>query len=298
MRIFVTGATGFVGSAIVKELLDAGHKVLSLARSASSADQLIAIGAEVHRGSLDDLESLKRGAELADGVIHTAFIHDFSKFGENCETDRGAIEAMGSILAGTDKPLIITSGTGLFNLGRLVTEDDQITVGSASPRKASEEAAAVVAAQGVKISIVRLPPSVHDAGDYGFVPLLIALAREKSMSAYIGDGDNRWPAVHRLDAARLFRLALEKNVPSIYHAVGEEGLLFREIAEVIGKNLALPVVSKSGEDAAEYFGWFQHFASLNSPASSEQTRKALNWQPTHRGLIADLDSEAYFKRSE
>ncbi|MFD0795365.1 SDR family oxidoreductase [Mucilaginibacter litoreus] len=296
MHVFVTGASGFVGSAVVQELINAGHSVLGLARSDASADRLIAAGAGVHRGSLDDLESLKAGAAAADGVIHTGFIHDFSKFQENCETDRRAIEAMGSVLIGTTKPLVITSATGLFNLGRIVTESDKATPETSfNPRRASEEAADAVAGQDVNVSVVRLPPSVHDAGDHGFVPMLINLAREKGAAAYIGEGLNRWPAVHRLDAANLYRLALDKNEKkAVYHAIGDPGIPFREITDLIGKNLNLPVVSKAGEDAAQHFGWFLHFASMDSPASSEQTRNVLNWAPTHKGLIADLDSEAYF----
>lgn len=296
MRVFVTGATGFVGSAIVQELLDAGHQVLGLARSEASAAQLKAVGADVHYGSLTDLDSLKQGVDAADAVIHTAFIHDFSKFAENCETDRGVIEAMGDVLQGTSKPLIITSGTGILSLGRLVLETDLANAETTqTPRKASEEAAAAAAARGVKVSVVRLPPSVHDANDHGFVPLLINLAREKGLAAYVDDGSNRWPAVHRLDAALLYRLILEKNAPpAIYHAVGEEGIPFRDITAIIGKHLDIPVVSKTGQEAADYFGWFLYFASLNTPASSEWTRSVLGWEPTHRGLLQDVDSETYF----
>ncbi len=300
MRVFVTGATGFVGSAIVLELLNAGHQVLGFARSEASAAQLKAVGAEVHYGELTDLDSLKRGAQAADAVIHTAFIHDFSKFAENCETDRAVIEAMGSVLEGTDKPLIITSGTGLISLGRPALETDLATTeNTKTPRKASEEAAAAVAARGVKVSVVRLPPSVHDAKDHGFVPMLINLAREKGVAAYVGDGNNQWPAVHRLDAARLYRLILEKNgAPATYHAVAEECIPFREITAIIGKHLDIPVESKSGQDTAGYFGWFLHFASLDTPASSEWTRDTLGWQPTNRGLLQDVDSDAYFPSIE
>ena len=296
MRVFVTGATGFIGSAIVQELLAAGHQVTGLVRSAESAKQLTAVGSQAHLGTLDDLDSLRQGAAASDGVIHTAFIHDFSKFKENCEIDRQAIEAMGTVLAGSARPLIITSGTALLSLGRLATEEDRPTTGSSTnPRVASEEAAASVAANGVNVSVVRLPPSVHGQGDHGFVPLLINLAREKGVAAYIGEGLNHWPAVHRLDAARLYRLVLEKgSAGSVFHGVAEEGVPFRDIAGIIGKRLNLPVVSKSPTEAADHFGWFTHFAAIDSPASSKQTRELLGWQPKQTGLLADFDSEAYF----
>jgi len=295
MRVFVTGATGFVGSAVVKELLGAGHSVLGLARSDEGAATLAAAGADVHRGSIYDLPSLQAGAEQADGVIHTAFNHDFSKFKENCETDRGVIESFGEVLAGSDRPLLITSGTALLGHGRLATEEENYTVSSDKlPRVASEEAAAAVKARGVNVSVVRLPPSVHGDGDHGFVPMLIDMAREKGVSAYIGEGQNRWPAVHRSDAAKVYRLALERGVSARYHPVADDGVPFRKIAEVIGSRLGVPVVAKSPEEAAAHFGWFAHFAALDNHASSALTQEWLGWNPTGPGLIEDLDRPAYF----
>jgi nucleoside-diphosphate-sugar epimerase len=295
MRIFLTGATGFIGSAIVPELINAGHQVVGLARSDANAKSLAAAGAQVHRGSIEDLDSLRSGASAADSVIHTAFNHDFSKWAENCENDRLAIEALGSALAGSNRPLVVTSGTGLVTRpdGRPAAENDAPT--STVPRIKSEEAANAMAARGVHVSVVRLPPSVHGDGDHGFVPTLVRIAREKRAAAYVGEGSNRWPAVHRLDAAHLYRLVLEKGAAGArYHGVGEEGIPFRDIAGVIGRRLNVPVVSKTPEEAAEHFGWFSHFAALDSPASSTKTREQLGWRPTRVGLIADLERGSYF----
>jgi nucleoside-diphosphate-sugar epimerase len=297
MRIFVTGATGFVGEAVVRELLAAGHSVLGMARVDAGADALARIGAAVHRGDLLDTESLAAGAKACDGVIHTAFIHDFSKFKENCEIDRHAIEALGSALAGSDRPLVVTSGTGLLSSANIITEEDVPASGpNAIPRVASEEAAASLAARGVNVSVVRLPPSVHGDGDHGFVPLLIGLAREKRVSAYVGEGLNRWPAVHRFDAARVFRLAVEKGVAGArYHGLAEEGVPFRDIASVIGRRLNLPVISKDAAEATDHFGWFTHFAGMDNLASNQRTRELLGWEPKQIGLIADIDRPRYFE---
>ncbi len=293
MRVFVTGATGFVGSAVVQELINHGHKVLGLGRTEAAAKSLAATGVEVHRGSLEDLDSLRSGASAADGVIHLAFIHDFNNYGPAAQADQRAIETMGAALAGSNKPLIVTSGTLVVERkGPLATEKD--TPNPNFPRK-SEEAALELASKGVRASTVRLPPSVHGDGDHGFVPMIIHTAREKNASAYVGDGQNRWPAVHRLDAAHLFRLVLEKGVAGrSYHAIGDEGVPTKEIAEAIGRGLNLPVVSKSNEDAANHFGWMARFFSLDGPASSKLTEQELGWRPTQRGLIEDIEKAGYF----
>jgi len=294
MRVFVTGATGFIGSAIVQELIAAGHEVLGLARSDTAAESLAAAGARVHRGELSDLDSLRRGATRSDGVIHTGFTHDFANFRAACEADRRAILALGSALEGSERLLVITSGIGLLPSGELATEASMPPSPSPNPRVASEEAAHAIAARGARVSVVRLAPSVHGEGDHGFVPILIKLAREKKTSAYLGDGLNRWPAVHRLDASRLFTLAFEKGVPATYHGVAEEGVPFRDIAEAIGNRLDLPVARIAPEDASSHFGWFAHFAAMDVLASSRRTQEALGWLPTRPGLIEDIAQPAYY----
>ena len=294
MRVFVTGATGFIGSAIVPELINAGHQVLGLTRSDAGARSLVAAGAEPHRGDLEDLESLRSGAAQSDGVIHCAFDHNFSNFVANCEKDRRAIEALGAALAGSDRPLIITSGTGMGNAGTgQPATEDTFNPNHPNPRKASELAGASVLAAGVNVSVVRLP-QVHNTVKQGLITPAVAIAREKGVSAYVGDGLNRWPAAHVLDVARLYRLALEKREAGArYHAVAEEGIPVRDIAEVIGRGLKAPVVSLSPEEAAGHFGWLAAFVGLDLPASSAQTQARLGWRPTGPGLIADLEQMRY-----
>ena len=294
MRVFVTGATGFIGSAVVKELISAGHQVVGLARSDSSAEALKAAGAGVHRGDLEDLASLRSGAANADGVIHAGFIHDFSRFKEVCEIDRIAIETMGNELKGSNKPFIVTSGTALVSPGRLATEDMLPPADKVVPR-VSEQAADAVAALGVRAASIRLSPSVHGDGDrHGFVPMLIDIARKKGASAYIGDGANRWNGVHRLDAARLYRLALENAVAGQrFHGVAEEAIAFKDIAQAIGKQLNIPVISIPAAEAADHFGWFAGFAGIDCPASSKITQERVNWHPVQPTLLADMENGVY-----
>jgi nucleoside-diphosphate-sugar epimerase len=295
MKVFVTGATGFIGSAVVRELIGAGHQVLGLARSDAGVKSLIAAGAQAHQGDLEDLESLRSGAAAADAVIHTAFIHDFSKFEKNCEIDRRAIEAMGDALAGSDRPLLITSGTGMGIAvpGQLATED-HLNFSHPNPRIASELAGVAVMKRGVNVSVVRLP-QVHNTVKQGLVSPFIQLARTKGVVAYIGDGLNRLAAAHVLDVAHLYKLALEKHeAGSRYHAVAEEGVSVREIAEVIGRGLKVPVVSLLPEEAPAHFGWLAAFMCFDMPASSAQTREKLGWNPTGPSLLTDLENMNYF----
>jgi nucleoside-diphosphate-sugar epimerase len=294
MRIFLTGATGFIGSALVPELIAAGHQVIGTARSDAGARALIEAGAEVHRATLEDPESLRAGAARADGVIHTAFDHDFSKFVENCEKDKRAIAALGAALAGSDRPLVITSGTGvgIAEVGELATED-VCNTRHPNPRVASELAGNALLESGVNVSVVRLP-QVHNPFRQGLITPLVAVAREKGVSAYVGEGRNRWPAGHVSDVARLYRLAVEKREPGArYHAVGEEGVASRDIAEVLGRGLNLPVVSVAPEDAAAHFGWMAMFVGMDMPASSALTQARLGWHPSGPTLISDLNEARY-----
>lgn len=287
MRVFVTGATGFIGSAIVKELLEAGHQVLGLARSDSGAKAVAAAGAEVHRGSLEDLESLKQGATGVDGVIHTAFIHDFTDFAANAATDKAAIEAMTTALAGSNKPLIVTSGClGLATEEALPHAD--------FPRK-SEQVGLTAVARGVRAMVIRLPPSVHGDGDHGFVPALIKLAREKGCAIYVAEGQSLWPAGHRLDVAKLYRLALEKgSAGAVFHGVADEGIATRQIAEIIARRLNVPAVSKTPDEAAAMLGFIGRVLGMGGLSSSRLTQERLGWKPTHPGLVEDLEQGTYF----
>jgi nucleoside-diphosphate-sugar epimerase len=292
MRVFVTGATGFIGSAVVRELLDAGHQVLGLTRSDAGAEALTLAGAAVHRGDLEDLESLRSGAAASDAVIHTAFRHDWSRFAESCELDKRAIEAMGAVLQDSSRPFIVTSGVGVAQ-GRTATEDDPPLPSSPSLPRVSEVTAAALMERGIHAIVMRLP-QVHDTVKQGLVTALIAIAREKGASAYVGDGQNRWPAAHVLDAARLYRLALEKGTAGArYHAVAEEGVPLKDIATAIGRGLNVPVISISQEQAQEHFGFFGFFAGRDSAVSSAQTRRQLGWEPTGPGLIEDLTNMNY-----
>ena len=293
MRVFVTGATGFIGSRIVPELLGAGHQVLGLARSDAGAQSLIAAGAQVQHGDLEDLDSLRAGAAGADAVLHTAFRHDWTRFAESCELDKRAIETIGSVLQGSERPLLVTSGLAVLAAGRAAAEDDPPLPVSASYPRASEATAAALAARGVNTSVVRLP-QVHDTRKQGLVTYLINIAREKGVSAYIGEGLNHWAAAHVLDAARLYRLALEKHEPGArYHAVAEEGVPLRDIAERIGRGLKVPVVAISVEEAAAHFGFLARFVGMDLQGSSAQTRAKLGWNPTGPSLLTDLANMRY-----
>jgi nucleoside-diphosphate-sugar epimerase len=306
MRVFVTGASGWIGSAVTSELIGVGHQVTGLARSDDSASALIAAGAEVHRGTLDDLDSLRSAAAASDGVIHLAFKHDIAFSGDfqgAADADRAAVEALGDALAGSDRPFAIASGTLGIAPGRLATEEDGHgpDAGTAAwgegprTRLATAEWVLSLASRGVRASVVRLPPTNHGDGDHGFLATLVALARDKGASGYIGDGTNRWPAVHRLDSARLFDLALERApAGSTLHAVADEGVPIRDIAEVIGRHLNVPVVSVSPDDAGEHFAWLAAFLAADAPASSALTRELLGWQPAQPALLADLEQGHYF----
>jgi nucleoside-diphosphate-sugar epimerase len=294
MRVFVTGGPGFIGSAVVPDLIKAGHSVIGLARSDANEAALKAMGADVLRGSLEDTDSLRKGSAGSDGVIHLAFIHDFAKFAENGQIDKRAIEAMGEALAGTNKPMVVTSGVGLLAPGRLSTEEDVARIGDAIPR-VSESAAFAFAERGVRVSAVRLPQVHGGDGKAGFVGYLYEIARQKGVSAFVGDGSNRWAAAHRADVAPVYRLALEKGVAGArYHAVGDEGVRLRDIAEIIGRQLNVPVVSIPQDKAAEHFGWLALFASGDVPSSSALTQQRLGWKPTNIGLIADISKPGYF----
>ncbi|WP_395067808.1 SDR family oxidoreductase [Paraburkholderia silvatlantica] len=294
MRVFVTGATGWVGSAVVRELVEAGHQVIGLVRSAQGVEKLVAAGARLLVGSLEDVERLREGASEADAVIHTAFNHDWSRFAENSLVERRAIEAMGATLEGSSRPFLVTSGVALLAPGRIATEWDVAPPVSETFPRASEAAVSELIARGVRATTIRLAPSVHGMGDHGFVPRLAAIAREKGVSAYVGEGLNRWPAVYRLDAARVYRLALEKVTAGPFHAIGETGIALKDIAGAISRSLGLPLVSLSADEAIEHFGWFAPFVAIDAPASSDHTRALLGWTPERAGLLADLTQSGYF----
>lgn len=296
MRVFVTGASGWVGSAVVPELINAGHEVVGLARSEASAGALAAAGADVHRGSLEDLDTLREGAAKSDGVIHLAFIHDFNHFEAANKVDRQAIEAMGSALEGSGRPLLIASGVLTTAQGRPATEDDPPLPGF--PRSEAATITLDLAGKGVRSSVVRLPPTTHGRGDHGFIATIVGVARQRGVSGHVGDGSNVWAAVHRSDAARLYRLALEDaTAGSVWHAVAEEGVPTRAIAEVIGRHLDIPVVSIAPEESAEHFGWIGVFWGANAPASSTLTQQRLGWQPTGPSLLEDLEAGRYFEQN-
>ncbi len=292
MRVFVTGATGFVGTAVTAELIGAGHEVLGLARSEAGAEALAALGAQAHPGSLEDLASLESGAAQTDGVIHLAFNHDFSTYQANCEDDRRVVAALAAALAGSDRPLLVTSGTGMSTAGpgKTASEDDPPASSALLPRAASEEAAQAAAAEGVNAGVVRLP-QVHDTQKHGLITYAIELARAKGVSAYVGEGANRWTAAHVSDTARLYRLALERGERGArYHAIAEEGIAMRAIAEAVGRRVGVPARSILAEEAPAHFGWMAMFATHDVPASSALTREKLGWAPTGPGLIADIEA--------
>jgi nucleoside-diphosphate-sugar epimerase len=294
MRVFVTGASGWVGSAVVPELTEAGHHVVGLARSEQSAEALAATGVEVLRGSLQDLDILNEGAAKSDGVIHLAFVHDFDHYDASNQTDRAAIATMGAALEGSDRPLVIASGVATTAQGRPATENDPSA--PEFPRSPAGAKTHALAEQGVRSSVVRLPPTVHGSGDAGFVPMLIGIARDKGVSGYVGNGDNVWPAVHRVDAARVFRLALELAPPgSVWHAVGDQGVPTRAIAEVMSRHLGLPVRSIAPEGAAAHFGWLGVFWGADVPTSSTLTQERLGWRPAGPGLMEDFEAGHYFR---
>jgi nucleoside-diphosphate-sugar epimerase len=298
MKVFVTGATGFIGSAIVRELLEAGHEVTGLARSESSAEALERAGAQTHRGTLEDVDSLRAGAAAADGVIHTAFIHDFTRHDESAEIDRRAVAAFIDTLAGSDRPLVIASGTALIP-GKVITEADRAGAEAPSPRAQTELVMLDGAGRRVRTAIIRLPPTVHGEGDHGFVPVLIAKARERGEASFVGDGAGRWAAVHRLDAARLFAWAVEHATPgSVLHSVGEEGVPTRDIADAIGRGLGIPTASIGPDEAAEQLGFIGVFFGRDVPASSALTQERTGWRPEHPGLLEDLAEGGYFAETQ